>query len=98
MSFFRVVPMYSFFGVLHDDVAAHTARIRSVLRRTLWKYNDYVALRRGLDQRHDHSVIFLIGDKVAPWLRGAGRGSLVKQRRACGEVQESFREQFEGTT
>ena len=98
MSYSRIVPMYSFFGVLHDDVAAHTARIRSVLRQTLWKYNDYVAVRRALDQRHDQSVIFLTGDKVAAWLRGAGRGALVKQRRACGEVQESFREQFEGTT
>ena len=83
--------------MLHDDVAAHTARIRSVLRQALWKYNDYVAVRRALDQRHGHSVIFLAGDKVAASLRGAGRGSLVKQR-ACGEVQESFREQFEGTT
>ena len=47
--------------MLHDDVAAHTARIRSVLRQTLWKYNDYVAVRRALDQRHK---------LVTKWQRG----------------------------
>ena len=39
-------------SILHDDVAAHTARIRSNARLAVLQFNDNLATRRALDQRH----------------------------------------------
>ena len=38
-------------SMLHDDVAAHTARIRSNARLAVMQFNDNLAIRRALDQR-----------------------------------------------
>ena len=38
-------------SILHDDVAAHTARIRSKARLAVLHFNDNLATRRALDQR-----------------------------------------------
>ena len=38
-------------SILHDDVAAHTARIRSNASLAVMQFNDNLATRRALDQR-----------------------------------------------
>ena len=38
-------------SILHDDVAAHTARIRSNARLAVMQFKDNLATRRALDQR-----------------------------------------------
>ena len=38
-------------SILHDDVAAHTARIRSNARLAVMQFNDNLATRRALDKR-----------------------------------------------
>ena len=38
-------------SILNDDVAAHTARIRSCARMAVMQFNDNLATRRALDQR-----------------------------------------------
>ena len=44
-------------SMLHDDVAAHTARIKSAARLAVLHVNDNSAIRRAPDQRLDRSVI-----------------------------------------
>ena len=46
-------------SILHDDVAAYTARIRSNVRLAVMQFNDTLVTRRALDQR-DHSESFLL--------------------------------------
>ena len=67
---------------LHDDVAAHTARIRSNARLAVMQFNDNLATRRALDQRPRPLREFSVGDEVAVWRRGTGNGAPGKQRRA----------------
>ena len=69
-------------SILHDDVAAHTARIRSNARLAVMQLNDNLATRRPLDQRPRPFRRFSLGDEVAVWRRGTGKGALGKQRRA----------------
>ena len=69
-------------SILHDDVAALTARIRSTARLAVMQYNDNLATRRALDQRPRPLREFAVGDIVAVWRRGTGKGAPVKQRRA----------------
>ena len=60
-------------SVLHDDVAAHTARTRSNARLAVMQFNDHLATRRALDQRPRPLREFSVGDKVAGWRRGTGK-------------------------
>ena len=69
-------------SILHDDVAAHTARIRSNARLAVMQFNDNLATRRALDQRPRPLREFSVGDEVAVWRRGTGKGAPGKQRRA----------------
>ena len=69
-------------SILHDDVAAHTARIRSNARLAVMQFNDNLATRRALDQRPRPFREFFVGDEVAVWRRGTGKGAPGKQRRA----------------
>ena len=69
-------------SILHDDVAAHTARIRSNARLAVMQFNDNLATRRALDQRPRPFRNFSVGDEVAVWRRGTGKGAPGKQRRA----------------
>ena len=69
-------------SILHDDVAAHTARIRSNARLAAMQLNDILATRRALDQRPRPLREFSVGDEVAVWRRGTGKGAPGKQRRA----------------
>ena len=69
-------------SILHDDVAAHTARIRSNARLAVMQFNDNLATRRALDQRPRPFREFSVGDEVAVWRRGTGKGAPGKQRRA----------------
>ena len=69
-------------SILHDDVAAHTARIRSNARLAVMQSNDNLATRRALDQRPRPLREFSVGDEVALWRRGTGKGAPGKQRRA----------------
>ena len=69
-------------SILHDDVAAHTARIRSNARLAVVQFNDNLATRRALDQRPRSLREFSVGDEVAVWRRGTGKGAPGKQRRA----------------
>ena len=73
--------MISSSSVLHDDVTAHTARVKSIARRTVLQYNDNAAVRRAVDQRPRPFRDFAVGTEVAVW-RGTGRGAPGKQRRA----------------
>ena len=68
-------------SILHDDVAAHTARIRSNARLEVMQFNDNLATRRALDQRPRPLREFPVGDEVV-WRRGTGKGAPGKQRRA----------------
>ena len=69
-------------SILHDDVPAHTARIRSNARLAVMQFNDILATRRALDQRPRPFREFSVGDEVAVWRRGTGKGAPGKQRRA----------------
>ena len=69
-------------SILHDGVAAHTARIRSNARLAVMQINDNLATRRALDQRPRPLREFPVGDEVAVWRRGTGKGAPGKQRRA----------------
>ena len=60
-------------SILHDDVAAHTARIRSNARLAVMQFNDNLATRRALDQRPRPLREFSVGDEVAVWRRGTGK-------------------------
>ena len=62
-------------SILHDDVAAHIARIRSYTRLALMQFNDKMATRRALDQRPRPLREFSFGDEVAVWRRGTGKGA-----------------------
>ena len=62
-------------SVLHDDVAAHTPRIRSNARLAALQFNDNRATRRALDQRQRPVREFLVGDEVAVWRRAPGKGA-----------------------
>ena len=68
--------------ILHDDVAAYTARIQSNARLAVMQFNDNLATRRALDQRPRPLREFSVGDEVAVWRRSTGKGALGKQRRA----------------
>ena len=57
-------------SILHDDVAAHTARIRSNARLAVMQLSDNLATRRALDQRPRPFRRFSLGDEVAVWRRG----------------------------
>ena len=52
-------------SILHDDVAAHTARFRSNARLAVMHFNDNLATRRALDQRPRPLREFSVGDEVA---------------------------------
>ena len=69
-------------SILHDDVAAHTARIRSSARLAEMQFTDNLATRRALDERPRPLREFSVGDEVAVWRRGTGKGAPGKQRRA----------------
>ena len=69
-------------STLHDDVAAHAARVRSSARLAVMQFNDNLATRRALDQRPRPLREFSVGDEVAVWRRGTGKGALGKQQRA----------------
>ena len=69
-------------SILHDDVAAHTARIRSNARLAVMQFDDNLATRRALDQRPRPLREFSVGDEVAVWRRGTGKLAPGKQRRA----------------
>ena len=85
-------------SILHDDVAAHTARIRSNARLVVMQFNDNLASRRALDQRPRPFTEFPVGDEVAVWRRSTGKGAPGKQRRAqwrgpgiiLGAVRENY--------
>ena len=68
-------------SILHDDVAAHTDRIRSnaKARLAVMQFNDNLATRRALDQRPSLRE-FSVGDEVAVWRRGTGKSAPGKQR------------------
>ena len=68
-------------SILHDNVAAHTARIRSNARLEVMQFNDNLATRRALDQRPRPLREFSVGDEVAVWRRDTGKGAPGKQRR-----------------
>ena len=83
-------------SVLHDEVAAHTARVRSIARQPVLQHNDNAAVRRALDQRSRPFRDFAAGDEVAVWRRGTAE---VYQAKACSEeVQESSWERCEEIT
>ena len=69
-------------SILHDDVAAHTTHIASYARMAVMQFNDNLATRRALDQRPRPLREFSVGDEVAVWRRGTGKGAPGKQRRA----------------
>ena len=69
-------------SILHDDVAAHTARILSNARVAVMQFNDNLATLGALDQRPRPLREFSVGDEVAVWRRGTGKGAPGKQRRA----------------
>ena len=69
-------------SILHDDAAAHTARIRPNARLAVMQFNDNSATCRALDQRPRPLREFSVGDEVAVWRRGTGKGAPGKQRRA----------------
>ena len=69
-------------SILHDDVAAQTARIRSNARLAVLQFNDNLGTRRALDERPRPLREFTVGDEVAAWRRGTGKGAPGKQRRA----------------
>ena len=69
-------------SILHDDLAAHTVRIRSNARLAVMPFNDNLATRRALDQRLRPLRECSVGDEVAVWRRGNGQGAPGKQRRA----------------
>ena len=51
-------------SILHDDVAAHTARIRSNARLAVMQFNDNLATRRALDQRPRPLREFSVGEAL----------------------------------
>ena len=67
---------------LQPYVAAHTARIRSNARLAVMQFKDNLATRRALDQRRRPLREFSVGEEVAVWRRGTGKGAPGKQRRA----------------
>ena len=85
-------------SILHDDVAAHTARIRSNARLAVMQFNDNLATRRALDQRPKPLKEFSVGDEVAVWRRGTGKGAPGKQRRAQWRGPEALRMGIESLT
>ena len=54
-------------STLHDDLAAHTARIRSTARFAALLFNDIMAVRRLVDQRPEQFVSF---QKATRWQSG----------------------------
>ena len=85
-------------SILHDDVAAHTARIRSNSRLAVMQFNDNLATWRALDQRPRPLREFSVGDEVAVWRRGTGKGAPGKQRRAQWRGPEALRMGIESLT
>ena len=81
-------------SILHDDVAAHTARIRSNARLAVMQFNDNLATRRALDQRPRPFREFSVGDEVAVWRRGTGKVHLAINGELNGVVLASSWEQF----
>ena len=81
-------------SILHDDVAAHAARIRSNARLAVMQFNDNLATRRALDQRPRPLREFSVGDEVAVWRRGTGKVHLANNGGLNGVVLASYWEQF----
>ena len=56
--------------------------VRSNARLAVMQFNDNLATRRALDQRPRPLREFSVGDEVAVWRRGTGKGASGKRRRA----------------
>ena len=59
----------------------HTQLVFDPTRLAVMQFNDNLATRRALDQRPRPFREFSVGDEVAVWRRGTGKGAPGKQRR-----------------